>query len=429
VTERAAEGPKIFRSGQVLYATLDLLPKEHRDFYVGFANSALWPLCHYRLGLIDYRRQAYEGYLAVNARFARAIAAMVAPDDLIWVHDYHFLPLAFFLRELGVANPVGYFHHIPFPSRDVFSVLPDSDRFIGKLRNYDIIGLQTEQDARHLTDYLNCGSEGILAETLAAAGRATRVFASPVGIDVESFLGAAASATTATEMLRLKSSLDGRQLVLGVDRLDYTKGLPNRLHAFEELLTTRPGYRGKVTFMQIAPVSRGAVEQYGSLRRELETLAGHINGRFAEFDWMPVRYLNKAFPQQTLAGFYRVARVGLVTPLRDGMNLVAKEYVAAQDPADPGVLVLSEFAGAAAELGVGAIVVNPIDSEQIASALDQALSMPQEERRQRWAAMMEAVRLNSISSWRDHFIAALEETSRHSEARRRRAARADASFA
>ncbi len=230
-------------------------------------------------------------------------------------------------------------------------------------------------------------------------------------------------------MTRLKGSLDGRRLVLGVDRLDYTKGLPNRLQAFEELLTTRPAYRGKVTFMQIAPVSRGEVEQYRALRRELETLAGHINGRFAEFDWMPVRYLNKAFPQPTLAGFYRVARVGLVTPLRDGMNLVAKEYVAAQDPADPGVLVLSEFAGAAADLGVGAIIVNPFDAEQIAGALDQALSMPLEERQRRWVAMMEVIRRNSLSAWRDRFIAALEAAARQSEPRRLRSAGADATVA
>jgi trehalose 6-phosphate synthase len=339
------------------------------------------------------------------------------------------MPLAFFLRELGVMNAIGYFHHIPFPSRDVFAVLPDSDRIVGKLRNYDVIGLQTERDVRHLTDYFNCGSEGMLAETVAASGRATRVQAIPVGIDVDGFVDAAASASLGSEMERLKGSLDGRRLVIGVDRLDYTKGLTNRFHAFEELLSTKPAYRGKVTFMQVAPVSRSEVEQYRALRRELETLAGHINGRFAEFDWMPVRYLNKTFPQHSLAGFYRVARVGLVTPLRDGMNLVAKEYVAAQDPADPGVLVLSEFAGAAAELAEGAIIVNPFDSEQIAAALDRALSMPLEERRRRHAAMMEVLRLNSISAWRDHFIAALADVAPRAERRRQRPVRADASLA
>jgi trehalose 6-phosphate synthase len=195
--------------------------------------------------------------------------------------------------------------------------------------------------------------------------------------------------------------------VIGVDRLDYSKGLANRLEAFQELLASWPEHRSRVTLLQIAPVSRGEVAQYRALRREVEGLAGRVNGKFAEADWTPVRYLNKSFPRNVLAGYLRLARVGFVTPTRDGMNLVAKEYVAAQDPADPGVLVLSRFAGAAGEL-TGALIVNPYDIDELAGALHLALTMPADQRLARWRALMEVVTRNTIKTWRESFLQALE---------------------
>ena len=239
-----------------------------------------------------------------------------------------------------------------------------------------------------------------------ALGHTTRVGAFPIGIDTEGFIAMAKRGAVGPEHVRLKESLAGRDLVIGVDRLDYSKGLPQKIEAFNDFLQKWPEHRSRVTFMQVAPVSRGEVAQYQNLRSELEAAAGRINGRFAEFDWVPFRYLNRGFTRGTLAGFYRTARVGLVTPLRDGMNLVAKEYVAAQDPDDPGVLILSQFAGAARELRA-ALIVNPYDVDQVAEALHTAVLMPLDERRSRHAPMLETLRANTIGAWKDRFLAEL----------------------
>ena len=225
------------------------------------------------------------------------------------------------------------------------------------------------------------------------------------------FARLAEKAAQARETVRLRDSLANRTLVIGVDRLDYSKGLVHRLEAFQDLLARWPEHRSKVTFMQIAPVSRGEISQYRALRREIEGLAGRINGKFSEFDWTPIRYLNKPFPRRVLAGFYRASRVGLVTPIRDGMNLVAKEYVASQDPGDPGVLVLSRFAGAAREL-TDALIVNPLDVDEVAAALHTALIMPLEPRQQRWKALMAVISRNTVARWRETFLEALAGTAK-----------------
>ncbi len=413
----AGGAPKYVRSGRVEFATIDLTPEEHKAFYVDFANSTLWPLCHYRLGLIDFNRAAFKGYIQVNMRFARELQPFLRPDDVIWVHDYHFIPLAAELRRLGVKNRIGYFQHIPFPAPEVLTALPGHERLIADLCHYDLIGFQTAGDVRALKNYLaleapaQTGGQDTpgFSDTSLTIGCASRVAAFPIGIDVDGFERIARAEMQSEETQRLIESLVGRSLVIGVDRLDYSKGIPQRFEAFSTLLSHRPEHRGKVTYMQVAPISRGDVTQYRKLRNELERLTGHINGRFAEFDWVPVRYLNKAMSRNTLAGFYRVARVGLVTPLRDGMNLVAKEYVAAQDPDNPGVLVLSRFAGAAQEL-TGALIINPYDSEQMSDAVHRALGMPLAERQARWNDMMAALRGNTIGHWRDKFLSALMET-------------------
>jgi trehalose 6-phosphate synthase len=395
-------------SGKVTYVTVDLDRADYEQYYLGYANGTLWPLLHYRLGLIEYKRDAFEGYLRVNARMARLLRPLLRPDDLIWVHDYHLIPFAASLREAGVANRIGFFLHTPFPSADVLSALPGSDVLMRALCAYDLVGFQT---ADSMDAFLGCvrtiaGGQLFGGGAFAAFGRRSRAAVFPIGIDVKTFAADAVSAATSTEARRLRDSLAGRSLIIGVDRLDYSKGIPQRLAAIDALLTDHPQHRRGFSYLQITPHSRAEVTQYGNLRRELEATAGRVNGKFAEFDWSPIRYINKSFSQQTLAGFYRIARVGFVTPLRDGMNLVAKEFVAAQDPLDPGVLVLSRFAGAAREL-TAALLVNPIDIDEMAGALHRALDMPREERQERWGAMMAAIGSNTIETWRDAFLSAL----------------------
>ncbi|BBK32289.1 trehalose 6-phosphate synthase [Stella humosa] len=407
LSEAAAE-PKIHEAGNILFATIPLTAADHDDFYVHYANGTLWPLCHYRLGLIEFSRSAYEGYLRVNRLFAERLAPLLRPDDIIWIHDYHFIPLASALRALGVANRIGFFLHIPLPAPEVLTALPRHRRLVADLCAYDLVGFQTADDLRAFSSYLEEERVGAMDRDGAfqAFGRHGMAAAFPIGIDTQAFVDLAQAAVDSPQTRRLADSLGGRRLVIGVDRLDYSKGIPQRMESFQAALESHPEHRGRVTYMQIAPISRGEVEQYRALRRELEGWVGRINGRFGEFDWAPVRYLNKAFPRQSLAGFYRAAAVGLVTPLRDGMNLVAKEYVAAQDPENPGVLVLSRFAGAARSLPQ-ALIVNPFDVEEIGDAIHLALTMPLEERRARWAGMMAELRTNTIQSWCQAFVSRL----------------------
>ncbi len=410
---RTVEGepgpPESLRRGRVTYVTLDLAREAYAAYYVGFANGTLWPLFHYRLGLIAFRRHDLEGYRAVNEAFARTIAELLRPDDLVWVHDYHFLALAAALRRLGVANRLGFFLHIPFPVPEVLRALPGHERLLREMADYDLVGLQTRSDARAFAEGLVrlAGAEPVGPDRFRCGERTVAVGAFPVGIDSEGFARLAAQSVNGPEARRLAESLAGRALVLGVDRLDYSKGLPGRLQAVAELLEHRPQWRRRITFLQIAPVSRGELRQYRALRSELDALAGRTNARFADVDWTPVRWVNRNVPRPVLAGYLRLARVGFVTPLRDGMNLVAKEYVAAQDPEDPGVLVLSRLAGAAEELD-SALLVDPLDVEGLAEALDRALAMPLDERRARWAAAMDVLRANTAARWRTRFLEALE---------------------
>ena len=408
----AADGkPQVTSVGKVTYVTLDLSPRDHAAYYIGYANSTLWPLCHYRLGLIDFHRSHFEGYLRVNAAFAKALKPLLRPDDVIWVHDYHFVPLGAELRRLDVGNPIGFFLHIPFPAAEVFRALPAHRRLVRDLCAYDLIGLQTATDVRTFGGYIVNEAGGTVSPdgSFQAFGLRSRVGAFPIGIDADAFAMTARENADAPETIRLKQSLVGRHLVLGVDRLDYSKGIPQKVEAFYELLGRWPEHASRVTFMQIAPVSRGEVAQYRALRRDIEARAGRLNGKYAEFDWVPVRYLNKSFGRATLAGFYRASRVGFVTPLRDGMNLVAKEYVAAQDSEDPGVLILSTFAGAAHELKA-ALLVNPYDVDQLAEALHQSLVMPRDERKARYDQLMDVLSSNTLAAWRDSFLSQLQST-------------------
>ncbi|WP_237215910.1 alpha,alpha-trehalose-phosphate synthase (UDP-forming) [Falsiroseomonas oryziterrae] len=391
--------PNEVQAGRTCYATLDLGEADYRHYYRGFSNDALWPVLHYRLGIARFAREDWIGYRRVNAAFAAALAPMLRPDDTIWVHDFHLFLLAGELRALGCRQRIGFFLHVPFPPRQVFLGLPNADAVLHAMAAPDVIGVQTEDDAENL--------RGALIGT-GEPEAATRVGAFPIGMDAAGFASLAARRFRTREVAQLRESLAGRALAIGVDRLDYTKGLPQRIAGFGKLLQRFPRHRGKVTFLQVAAISRGDVATYRALRRELDEAVGRINGQYAEPDWGPIRYITRAVARPTLAGYMRLARIGLVTPLRDGMNLVAKEFVAAQDPEDPGVLVLSRFAGAAVELD-GALLVNPLDPDDIAEALDAALTMPAEERLARWRGMDTAVRAGSAAIWARRFLAALED--------------------
>jgi trehalose 6-phosphate synthase len=387
---------QIAQAGRITFATLDLAERDFRGYYQGFSNGMLWPLLHYRMGLAEFRRADLEAYYAVNEAFARALAPLLRPDDSVWVHDYHLIPLGAALRRRGVACRTGFFLHVPFPPPALFECLPRAEALLRDFGAYDVIGMQSPEDARNLNAMLE------------PLGVATRAEAFPIGINPETFATAARKAEAGPEGARLKGSLGGRALIVGVDRLDYSKGLPQRFRGLAQLLKRFPEHRKQVTMIQIAPVSRGEVAEYRSLRKELDELAGRINGQHAEFDWVPLRYLTRGVARNTLAGFFRQARVGLVTPLRDGMNLVAKEYVAAQNPEDPGALVLSRFAGAAHELD-GAILVNPHDPDETAEAMHLALTMLPEERRARWRGMAQEVQRNTAAVWARRFLHELEQ--------------------
>ncbi len=390
-----AEKPQMRGAAGVRFATVDLSAAQYQGFYVGFSNTMLWPLFHGRVGQAVFRREDLACYTAVNQFFARSLAGLLKPSDTVWVHDYQLIPCGQALRDTGVKNRLGFFLHIPFPPPFLFDTLPQGDALLRSFAAYDVIGMQTQDDA----DNLN--------QCFKRARIKARAEAFPIGIDPDNFRQAAERAVGTEEQTRLEESLGGRALILGVDRLDYTKGLPERFRGFAQLLRRYPEHCGKVTFLQIAPVSRGDVAQYRSLKRELDALTGRINGEFAQFDYTPLRYLNNAIARDTLAGFHRRARVGLVTPLRDGMNLVAKEYVSAQDPADPGVLVLSRFAGAASAMK-GAVLVNPFDPDEIADALDEALRMDLTARKKRWQTMDAAVQASTASIWATSFLSRLE---------------------
>ncbi|MFQ5618509.1 MAG: alpha,alpha-trehalose-phosphate synthase (UDP-forming) [Rhodospirillales bacterium] len=410
VVPKTRAEPTITKDGPITYATVDLSRKNSAEYYNGFANRSLWPLFHYRLDLTAFSKQTYSGYLRVNTMFAEKLLPLLKSGDLIWVHDYHLIPLGEELRLKGVTQPMGFFLHTPFPAMEIFTALPSHFALVRALCSYDVIGFQTENDLRAFLDYIVHEAGGsILGDHLIRAfGRTVRVEVFPIGIDTEEFVKSAKQAAGSESTKRLRDRVGERMWLIGVDRLDYSKGLVERFHSFERLLETRPEYRGKVTLMQIAPPSRSEVPEYREIRRNLETEAGHINGRFADFDWTPIHYLNKSFKRHNLAGFFRVSRIGLVTPLRDGMNFVAKEYAAAQDARDPGVLVLSRFAGAARELDA-ALLVNPFDYDAVADAMARGIEMPLDERRERWAAMMEKLRVNTLSTWRDNFLKALGE--------------------
>ena len=405
ITRSQQSDPKTVEEAGISYVTIDLGRRDHAEYYVGYSNSTLWPLFHYRLDLAVFNRHFQEGYRRVNAMFASRLARMLKDDDIVWVHDYHLIRLGEELRRAGINRPLGFFLHTPLPALELLLALPDHHDLLRSLSAYDLVGFQTANDLRNFHDYITMEAGGTVEKdgTVQAFGRTFQADVFPIGIDTDNIARQAADAATSRQTRRLQASLGDRALITGVDRLDYSKGLVKRFSAFERLLQLYPANRSQVSLLQIAPPTRSEVPEYLEIRRMLEESAGHINGLFAEFDWMPIRYLNRSFGRRTLTGFFRMSVIGLVTPLRDGMNLVAKEYVASQNPTDPGVLVLSRFAGAAQEMDA-ALIVNPHDIDGVATALQTALEMTLEERRERWSTLIKTLRENDANAWRKRFI-------------------------
>ena len=386
-------------------ASFDLSPEEYENYYLGFANSVLWPICHGRADLVDIRPEYLEAYIAVNERVADQIAGVLRPGDRLWVQDYHFFPLAAALRKRDVTARIGFFLHIPFPAPQDLHASPNARQMLEWLAAYDLVGLQSQRDVGNLRDCALQIGEAEEAEdgTLTLPEGALRHGHFPIGIETTEFAALAAKGGPKEHFRRLS---EGAVLMIGVDRLDYSKGLPQRFRAFQHLLDSRSDLCEKIVFLQIAPPTREAIQTYQDIREETEHLAGRINGRFGEINWTPIRYIHRPIPRDVLAGLYRQAKIGLVTPLADGMNLVAKEFVAAQDPADPGVLVLSRFAGAAEQMDE-ALLINPHDAYETADAIAHALEMPLEERRARWRALYARTEAEDITWWSTRFLDAL----------------------
>jgi len=388
------------------------LDREDIDsYYYGFSNEIIWPLFHDLQSRCRFKPRYWYRYLEVNRKFAECIRANASPKDYIWIHDYHLMHAAFFMRGLGMGQPKGFFLHIPFPPVDIFIKLPWRRDVLEALLHFDLLGFQTMRDKRN---FLNCLSmlipevrmrrRGAISD-VRFDGRVVRVGAFPIGIDYKSFARDSASKEVAEAAWYLHEALPNRQIILGVDRLDYTKGIPERLYSFSDALERFPELRQRVSFVQVVVPSRAEVPEYQDLKREIERIVGEVNGRFTQSGWVPIHYLYRSLDRTQLLAYYRLAEIALVTPLKDGMNLVCKEYCAC-NLEKRGVLILSEFAGAAAQLHRGALMVNPYDIEGVSNAIFSAFSMPDEERARRMKILRRAVRRRDIFWWVNTFLKA-----------------------
>lgn len=406
LTEGETHEPRLEDHGNIRFAGIDLNEADYQGYYNGFSNKVLWPLFHYLLTFIEYRRVDFDAYLRVNRTFARKLVPLLQSDDLIWVHDYHLIPLAAELRNAGVDLPIGFFLHVPFPDFDVLQVLPDRNYLLRTLCAYDVVGFHTERDLASFRVAISepeIGAEVMEDGTIRVGNGTLRAGVYPIGIDVDGLRELADEAQSDPEIRRTLQSLERCRFIIGVDRLDYSKGLEQRFRSYERLLEKYPENIGTVSYTQIAPPTRVGVRTYDEIRTSLEQTAGEINGHYATLDWVPLKYINRGTSRKVLMGLFRIADAGLVTPIRDGMNLVAKEFVAAQDPEDPGMLVLSTLAGASYELR-DAVLVNPYDADDVADGINRALTMPLDERRHRQRKMLAILRKNDIAAWRGRFI-------------------------
>ena len=381
---------------------------ELEDYYEGFANSVLWPLFHGFPGRCCFSPEFYEAYGRVNQRFAEALTGG-GEGELTWIHDYHLLEVARRLRQSGHRGRLAFFLHIPFPSAEIFSKLPWRERLLTDLLHFDLIGFQTERDVAHFQASVErLGIEGEVNEVgqgvrFELGGRAAEAAAFPISIDYRDFAERAASQEVSRRCRELAKEIGPGQVLLGIDRLDYSKGLIHRLQAYERALEQFEELREEVVFFQLVVPSRENVPEYRQLKREFDRMVGRINGRFSTAAWQPIHYLYNRVDPVELSALYRLASVALVTPLRDGMNLVAKEYCASQVEAD-GVLVLSEFAGAAEQLAAGALLVNPYDTEKLAEAIHRGVKMDRSERRERMTRMQAIIEATDVYWWARAFL-------------------------
>ena len=387
---------------------IEVSKEEIEGYYSGFANGTLWPLCHYALDRCRFRREDWSRYVDVNRRFADRLAESGSADRLIWVHDYHLMLVPRFIRARRGRSPrIAYFHHIPFPAADLFRVLPWHRDLLYGLLGADLVGLHTSEYVHNFLDAcarLPDVQVDFARRRIVYDGHTTHVGAYPIGIDVEEFVSISDDVRIGQKAAAIREQLGVEKLLLGVDRLDYTKGIQQRLAAVDRLLTKHRSLRGSLSFVQIAAPSRTDVPAYKTFKRDLDALVGRINGKHAQSGWQPVHCIYRTYGRRALVAYYRAADVALVTPLRDGMNLVAKEFCAARTDND-GVLVLSEFAGAAEVLGSGALVVNPFDTEGFADTIGSALALGPEERARRMRVLRAAVAGNDVHEWLRKFLA------------------------
>jgi trehalose 6-phosphate synthase len=408
VAAKSGVNVRTIQRGHQSYVLTDLIEEDYQEYYNGYANRVLWPILHYRLDLAEFSRRDLSGYMRVNQTFATELDKLLQPDDLVWIHDYHLFPLGKALRDRGHRNKIGFFHHIPFPPPELLTALPNHEQLIPAMCHYDLVGFQTEIDAANFALYLRneCRIPSRDQYTYQTPERTVRIGIFPVGVETARLSRLARRAAQAPFVRDVMESLADQVMIIGVDRLDYSKGIALRIEAFDRFLSTHSDWRGKVTYLQITPRSRSEIQEYADIERQIDETAGRINGTYGEASWTPIRYVKRVHGRSTLVGLYRSARVALVTPLRDGMNLVAKEYVSAQDPENPGVLILSRFAGAAVELEA-ALLVNPYDPESVGTAIAKALSMSLDERRTRYDAMFQVLLANDVKLWGERFLITL----------------------
>jgi trehalose 6-phosphate synthase len=392
----------------VTTATVDLEPQDIQEYYDGFANRTLWPLFHYRVSLAEFERGFVDGYERVNTRFADTLVPLIASDDLVWVHDYHLIPLGQRLRERGVKNRIGFFLHIPWPPMRLMVSLPNHQELVESLFAYDVVGFHTQDWLESFIDYARAQMDATVGEdgTITWNGRTIRAVVCPIGIDAREFAETANGPAAETMRQRMVESAGGRAMIVGVDRLDYSKGLQERFIGYERLLSQRSDLHEKVFLLQIAPPSRESVQTYQEIRASLDSLSGRINGEFSSVEWVPLRYVNKGYARDALAGVYRAARSGW-SPLARRDEPGGQGIRRGAGPGRSGRAGAVELAGAAAQMSE-AVLVNPYSPEEIADALALALTMPLAERQERWRALMDTVLKEDVMWWLGRFMAALD---------------------
>lgn len=415
ITEEVPALDRIFReaapdAGYTL-KPVPLTEDEVDKYYHGYSNESVWPLFHDLPSLCEFEPEYWHTYVKVNRKFAEALAHECLSDDFVWIHDYQLMDVAHHARENACTADLAFFLHIPFPAPDIFMKLPESHAILSSLLAYDLVGFQTRRDRRNFVQCVRTLMKNARVQVeghlhvVRLEEREMRVGDFPIGIDAAGFAARAAAPEVQARLASIRTRFEGRQIVLGVDRLDYTKGIPQRLRAFANFLERYPEVRERVNLFQVVVPSRMGIPKYDELKLEIERMVGEINGRYSQLGWVPVHYFFRSLDATELLAFYRAADIALVTPLKDGMNLVAKEYCACNLEED-AVLILSQFAGASAQLGRAALVVNPYDVEQTADAIYNAFCMAAGERRYRIRRLRRNVQAQDVFWWVDSFMKA-----------------------